>query len=222
MHFGLIGGIGPAATEFYYRNMVKIFKEHQTKLELTITHADTATLVSNMVTGEKAKQAQVFLTHINRLQAAGCDMVVVTSMAGHFCIDELIEISPLPILNIVPILDRYFVKAGIKKIGLIGSEAVMTSKIYGGIPSIEVLLPDSEILSEVSSTYFRMAKAGFATEEQRTFFHTVGQELYSSKGAETVVLGGTDLFLAFEEQDSSFPVLDCALVHIEEMQRLAS
>ncbi len=222
MHFGLIGGIGPAATEFYYRNLAKKFKEHQIKLDLTITHADTTTLVSNMIEGKRDKQADIFLSHVNRLQAAGCDIVVVTSMAGHFCIEELIEISPLPILNIVPILNNYFLTAEIRKIGLIGSAAVMTSKIYGGVPSVEVILPCPETLNTVNNTYFEMAKAGFATQAQQAFFHAIGQKLYSEQGAETIVLGGTDLFLAFDGQPSTFPVVDCALVHIEEVLKLAS
>ncbi len=222
MHFGLIGGIGPAATEFYYRNLVKIFKEHQTKLDLTISHADTATLVNNMTAGKKAEQASIFLSHANRLHAAGCDILVVTSMAGHFCINELIDISPLPVLNIVPILNKRLLTLGTKKIGLIGSEAVMKSKIYGGVPSLDVILPDPKVLDAVNNSYFEMARAGFATNDQRTFFHNVSLNLYSQKDAEVIVLGGTDLFLAFDGLNPEFPVLDCTLIHIEEMLKLAT
>jgi aspartate/glutamate racemase len=40
MHIGLIGGIGPAATEFYYRGLVARHAASGTHLELTIDHAD--------------------------------------------------------------------------------------------------------------------------------------------------------------------------------------
>jgi aspartate racemase len=33
MHIGLIGGIGPAATEFYYRRLVRAFAAAGRKLE---------------------------------------------------------------------------------------------------------------------------------------------------------------------------------------------
>ena len=42
MHIGLIGGIGPAATDFYYRRLISIFASKKTKLELTIVHADAS------------------------------------------------------------------------------------------------------------------------------------------------------------------------------------
>jgi hypothetical protein len=36
-----------------------------------------------------------------------------------------------------------------------------------------------------------------------------------NQGAEAVLLGGTDLFLAFQGYDCGFPALDCAEVHVE-------
>jgi aspartate racemase len=41
MHIGLIGGIGPAATDFYYRRLIASFANKKATLELTIVHADT-------------------------------------------------------------------------------------------------------------------------------------------------------------------------------------
>jgi aspartate racemase len=41
MHIGLIGGIGPAATDFYYRRLISTFASKKAALELTIVHADT-------------------------------------------------------------------------------------------------------------------------------------------------------------------------------------
>jgi aspartate racemase len=34
-----------------------------------------------------------------------------------------------------------------------------------------------------------------------------------------ILLGGTDLFLAFQGADCGFPVLDCAEVHVEAIYR---
>ena len=33
MHIGLIGGIGPAATDFYYRRLISTFAQQQKPLE---------------------------------------------------------------------------------------------------------------------------------------------------------------------------------------------
>ena len=70
MHIGLIGGIGPAATEFYYRNLVRAHDAAGRALELTIVHADARDLIRNMNGGAPDKQAEIFLRLAQRLQSA--------------------------------------------------------------------------------------------------------------------------------------------------------
>ncbi len=214
MHIGMIGGIGPAATEFYYRNLVKKHNDADRIMELTIVHADTIEMIENFKKGANQEQANIFLKFTERLQAAGCDAVAVTSMAGHFCIEELTAISPLPVLNAVPAIDARFSADGIRRIGLLGTNGVMASKFYGGIKSAEVLVPAGDTFENVSEEYFAIARAGACTDEQRAFFFTEGQKLID-RGADAVILAGTDLCLAFDGQSPGYRVLDSALIHVD-------
>ena len=84
MHIGLIGGIGPAATDFYYRRLISTFASKKAALELTIVHADTATLLGNLTRNDAASQVAIYMKLTNRLAAAGAGCVAVTSVAGHF------------------------------------------------------------------------------------------------------------------------------------------
>src|SRR5215475_549687 len=102
MHIGLIGGIGPAATEFYYRNLVRGHVSAGRAMELTIVHADIRDLVQNMTDDAPDKQAEIFLRLARRLQAAGAEAVAGTSIAGHFCVRELEALSPLPVVSAIP------------------------------------------------------------------------------------------------------------------------
>ena len=71
MHIGMIGGIGPAATEFYYRNLVKAYKAASKKLELTIVHAEAIDLINNIASNASDVQARLFLEMSQRLEKAG-------------------------------------------------------------------------------------------------------------------------------------------------------
>lgn len=215
MHIGLIGGIGPAATEFYYRGLVKAYAESGETMDLTIVHADTRQLLGNMARDASGDQAQVFLEFVRRLQAAGADAAVVTSLAGHFCIKELEAISPLPIINAIPILDRHFAQTGHRRIALLGTRTVLESRLYGGVTSVEIILPQGDDLQATHDNYVAMAMAGFATDPKRDFFQSLGRKLCRDQGADAVALGGTDLFLVFDGTDYGFPVIDCAQVHID-------
>ncbi len=215
MHIGLIGGIGPAATEFYYRNLVEAHKSIERRMELTIVHAQTDILIGNMMQDNRAAQARVFLTYLERLKNAGCDSAAITSMAGHFCIKETIDIAPLPILNALPALKNDLQSKGIKKIGLLGSLGVTKTNLYNSMPDMEFVQLDHSTLEQVHSAYIEMAGQGFASDIHKDLFFSIGENMYKNMGAEKIILAGTDLFLAFEQSNPDFPVLDSAKVHIK-------
>jgi aspartate racemase len=221
MHIGLIGGIGPAATEFYYRGLVERHASAGTVLDLTIVQADVREMARNMMDGAPQKQAEVFARLIARLKAAGAELAAVTSMGGHFCIRELEAISPLPLLNAIPVVDEAIRSRKLGTVGIIGTRVVMETGLYGGITAARIVRPDGEALDRVHTAYITMATAGHVTDAQRQVFFTAGKQLCQEAGAETVVLGGTDLFLAFTGQDCGFPTLDCADTHVEALFRTA-
>ena len=94
------------------------------------------------------------------MRAAGAEAAAVTSMGGHFCVKELMAISPLPILNAIPEVDAALARKKLKKIGIIGTRTVMESKLYGGIPSVEVVPTEGEDLDRVHANYVEMATSG--------------------------------------------------------------
>ncbi|WEF34485.1 aspartate/glutamate racemase family protein [Pseudoduganella chitinolytica] len=220
MHIGLIGGIGPAATEFYYRALVKLYAKADRRLELTIANADAREMVSNLEAGNKEAQAAVFAKYIDQLKGAGCEAVAVTSMGGHFCMDELEPLSSLPIISALPALQAHFAARNITRVGVLGTRAVMESRLYG-LAGVDVVTVPGEELGTAHANYVSMAVVGKATDEHRAYFEEAAGRLISEHRAQAIVLGGTDLFLAFDKPGYPYPVIDCALVHTEEIARLA-
>ena len=196
MHVGLIGGIGPAATEYYYRGLVRQ-SPLTGPLELTIAHADMGALLRNLASSDRDKQADIFRVHVEQLSGAGAAVAAVTSIAGHFCFRELEAVSPLPLVSALNSVSDELQQRGLSRVGLLGSSVAMESGLYGAITGIEIVLPQGDVLRNVSDEYFAMAKAQMATTAQRELFFEAGARLCSEQGAEVVVLAGTDMFLAF-------------------------
>lgn len=219
MHIGLIGGIGPAATEFYYRGLIERHAAAGTQLDLTIAHADVGGMGRNLASGDAAKQAAIFLGLVKRLAAAGAEAAAITSMGGHFCVRELTAVSPIPILNAIPEIDAAIRVRQLKTIGIIGTSLVMRTGLYGGITAARVVVPDGEALEEVHQNYVAMAGVGRVSEAQRRVFFANGERLCREQGAEAVFLGGTDLCLAFAGRECGFPVLDSTAIHVEAIYR---
>ncbi len=222
MHIGLVGGIGPAATDYYYRGLIRSLSERGEELELTMAHADAPTLLSNLEHNDGAAQVAIFLGLLQRLQAAGAQAAAITSIAGHFCIAELKRNSPLPVIDIVAEVDMALRNKKLEKVGLIGTRRVMESRFYGGIASTRIVVPVESDLERVHRSYVAMATAARVTEQQRQIFFSAGRELCDAQGAEAVMLGGTDLFLAFDGRDCGFDVVDCAAIHVAALAGVAA
>jgi len=221
MHIGLIVGIGPAATDLYYRGIIDAMKALGAPLELTIVHADAPTLVRNFEARQPEAQAKIFARLTERLADAGAKAMAITSIGGHFCIEQFRPLSPLPVIEIAAELDRHLADKGYSTVGLIGTDTVMATKFYGGLPSVEVLAPDAGEITRIHRHYVDLALSARVTEAQRQVFFEAGRAL-ADRGAEVLLLGGTDLFLAFDGHDPGFATLDCATVHIAAIAREAS
>jgi aspartate racemase len=215
MHIGLIGGIGPAATDFYYRGLIDRHVGAGIPLECTIVHAEVREMSRNLNEKNPTRQAAIFAGLIGRLKAAGAEAAAVTSMGGHFCINELLPVSPLPLIHGIHAVDAGIRRSGVRRIGVLGTRTVMETKLYGGVSSAELIAPEGEMFGQVGDTYSAMAGVGRVTDAQREVFFSAGRWLCRERGAEAIMLGGTDLFLAFAGQTPPFPLVDCADMHVD-------
>jgi aspartate racemase len=112
-------------------------------------------------------------------------------------------------------------KSPLKRIGILGTRTVMETRFYGGVASAEIIPPSGQDLDDVHQAYVAMAASGVVTKEQREVFNTVSQRLLKESKVEAVMLGGTDLALAFNARDVAFPLIDCAGIHVDAIARSA-
>jgi aspartate racemase len=219
MHIGLIVGIGPAATEFYYRHLARAHAAAGRPMELTMANAEVGDLARNMAEGTPERQAAIFARLTERLKVAGADAVAITSIGGHFCVKHFEPLAVLPILSIIPALNAEFATRGLRRVGMLGTRVAMESHIYGGITSAELVVPEGEDFQATHDAYVALAMAGEATDAQRDVLFRIGRDLCRKQGAEAVLLAGTDLFVAFEGRNCGFPTIDGAMVHVHAITR---
>ena len=114
-------------------------------------------------------------------------------------------------------MDRYKGKT----IGLIGTNKAMNTKIYNFFSELDWLIPDGKQFTNVHNSYVALATEGKADKKNAEILISASKSLIAH-GAEAIVLGGTDLFLVFENQELPFDVIDCADIHICHIGRLAA
>jgi aspartate racemase len=215
MHIGLIGGIGPAATVFYYERIVQAFAAAEQPLHLTLAHTSARTLARNVAAGRVDEQAAEFNRVTGQLAAAGAEVVVITSMGGHFCAPAFAARSPLPMNHGPDAVADYLKQQGIQRVGILGTRVVMQTCLYGALAELDPVAPLGHDLAQVNDDYVAVAIAGVATPAQRERLLIAGERLVRDQGAEGVLLGGTDLNLVYDGVALDFPVIDSAAVHVE-------
>lgn len=215
MQIGLIGGIGPAATDFYYRQLIRRFAQRSAPLELTIVHADTPSLLENLAKNQTNAQADIFARLTKRLAAAGAEFVAVTSIAGHFSRKEFESRSVLPVVDMIDAIDQAIARRGLKRIGILGTHKVMESRLYGGVTTATVIPPSDTEIHAVHDAYVSMAASGTVTDVQRAVFYAAAHRLIDEQNVDAIMLGGTDLALVFDKETAPFPIVDCASIHVD-------
>lgn len=221
MHIGLIGGIGPAATVFYYERIVQTFAEADQPLHLTIGHTGTKQLARNNTEDRRQEQAEEFARITHQLAAAGADTVVITSMGGHFCAKEFAAISPLPMIDGPTSVAEHIKQQDVRRIGILGTRVVMQTSLYGALSDLDPVAPIGDDLAQVHEDYLAVAIAGVALPEPSERLLAAGASLVRDQGAEAVLLGGTDLILVYDDANVDYRVIDSAAAHADAIAKAA-
>ncbi len=213
MHIGMIVGIGPAATDYYYRYLISAMAKAGHALQLTMAHADTTTLLRHQSENDQDAQVAVYVQLAERLKRCGAEAIAVTSIAGHFCIGAFKKVSPIPVIDLLDTVKAEVHRQGLKRIGLLGTRVVMESQFYGVLDCVQVIAPSSDLM-DVHNAYVAMASSGVVTDSQREVFLRAAKNLIDGHECESILLAGTDLALVFTKDfEPGFKILDCAEVH---------
>jgi aspartate racemase len=133
----------------------------------------------------------------------------------HYCIRELMTISPLPVLSIFEPLVRELTARGIRRISIFGSEPVVRAGLYGQAGKVEVVSHRPEELRYLRETYQSLLDTGVGTAEQHAGLTALAHAIIERDQVDAIVLAGTDLALVFNETNTDFPHLDCAALHLQ-------
>jgi aspartate racemase len=95
----------------------------------------------------------------------------------------------------------------------------MESSLYGFAGDVDISRPTSDEMDYIHSTYLELLQKGVGTEEQHRNLPAIAHTLQQRDGVEAVVLAGTDLSLLFNEANTAFAYIDCAVLHIQRIMR---
>src|SRR5215831_18093964 len=153
---GLIGGLGPGATVHYYQELIKAHEERGLPPRLLIANADMPLVRKAAEHGDRIAMAEHFADLVRRMAAGGAQVAAVSAITPHMCIRELVERSPIPLVNQLEEVSREIRRLGLKRIALFGTRYTVESRLFGELEGIEVAMPSPEEIAALHEAYFRI------------------------------------------------------------------
>ncbi|HME10511.1 MAG TPA: aspartate/glutamate racemase family protein [Bryobacteraceae bacterium] len=216
---GIIGGLGVGATVHYYQELIKL---HEGYLPLLMIHADMERVLRHAQAGEKMRLAEYLAELISQLREGGAAVAAVTAITPHLCIRELLQLSPLPVVNALESIGEEIRARKFHRVALFGTRFTVHSRLFDMLDGVEIVTPRPDEIEYIHETYFGLASSGRGSEAAHRGLTELARRLCERDGVEAIVLAGTDLSVIFNETNTNFPYIDCAQVHIRAILRAVS
>lgn len=195
---GVIGGVGPMATVYYMQRVIEMTKagcdqEHINML--VFNDCDIPDRTAFITEKSPDNPLPVMVEDAKRLEAAGCEFVVIPCNTAHYFYDELEQAVEIPVVNIVEETIRY-AKARVQDLSCVGIMATTgtivtgTYQKYAERAGLSFAVPDEDEQDLLMQIIYDGVKAGKPVP--RADFDRVANHL-RAKGAQCLILGCTEL-----------------------------
>ena len=214
---GLVGGLGPNATVYYYNALIAQHKARGAVARMLIAHADVDYGRPLAETGRLDELARYLNGFIDEMAAGGAEMAAVVAVTPHICSAQLTPLLKIPLIDMVSTVAEAINARGLKRIALFGTRSTVQSKMFGRL-GVDVVMPRPDEIETINTAYLDVVydRSTPATLDR---LRELARTLMTRDGAEAVLLAGTDLSMVMNEQNAGFPTLDCAGVHVAEITR---
>ena len=215
---GIFGGMGPEATASLYQLIVE-------RTPATRDQEHIPTLIYSLPTVPD-RTASIFsgdpsilpylAEGVTRLEKSGASFIVIPCNTAHYFYDHMQGAVKIPIINMIrEAAEEVTVKyPGVKKVGLLATTGTISTGIYEkefAARGIEMIKPSASILENYVMKAVYLIKAHGDKKQCEEWLYLAGKELEKS-GAEVVVLGCTEIPLAFNPERSGVPVVSATQV----------
>ncbi len=220
---GLVGGVGPASTIEYYRELVALYL-NDTRLnrypEIVIDSVDMTRHDKVINDKDYDLLANYLIESLESLKAAGANIAAITANTEHIVWDKICNRLPLPTINLLDVVTQEIERKKYKNILILGTEWTMESKIFETRNShlgINSITPCIERQKEIGKLIDPNLENGIVITEDKNKMIKIINEYYYKFNIDAVLLGCTELPLMIRNSDVNIPIINTTKLHIEEI-----
>ena len=223
---GIIGGMSWESSAEYYRlinEQVKTRLRPAHSAELVMYSLDFEPLAQLELEDRWSELAVVLVDAAKRLERAGAEFILLASNTAHKVADDVQAVIEIPLLHIADATAEAIAAAGIRTVGLLGTQFVMQQDFYRDhlrSRGIDVLLPSEGQRTCVHEVIYNELCAGKLIADSKAKLLAIILDLQRA-GAQAVVLACTELPLLIRPEDTPVRLFDTMAIHVNKAVTLA-
>lgn len=218
---GVIGGMGPEATCYFYENIIAHTKaeKDQDHIDMVIlSHASIPDRTQAIKSGESAGLVRMLQEDARTLEQLGVANIAITCNTSHYYYEQIQKAVSVPVINMIHESVAYAVREipDVRKIGIMATDGTIESRIYHkecrklGVTPVK---PSPERQKDVMSLIYDDIKSG--KKGDRAKFDRVMSE-FLRKGCDAVILACTELSVFKGKHEIPTMCLDAMDVLVKE------
>ena len=211
---GIIGGMGPLATADLFQKIIQntCASCDQEHLRILIDNNTEIPDRTHAILHSGSDPVPQLTKSARSLQQMGADLLVMPCNTAHFFHNSIQAAVTIPVLHMIKLTCLALQKKGITKAGLLATDGTIQSGIYQpyfAASGIELLMPDANGQKAIMDMIYCGVKAG-VTEYNTASVRSAMDNLLL-QGAQTLILGCTELPLAMKMYGLKYPCCDPTL-----------
>ena len=213
---GILGGMGPEATVYFFNLIVKgtAAGRDQDHIPIIIYNLPQVPERTAAILGKGPSPVSLLKEGVRRLVRAGADFIVIPCITAHAFLADIRKDARIPILSLLDEAVSFSRKQipGLKRAGLLASSGTLRSGLFQkafATAGVEIITSTDKEQAKVMEAIFGKAgiKAGFSRGHPRRLIVNAARRLVR-RGAQAIIAGCTEIPLVLRDEDISVPLIE--------------
>jgi aspartate racemase len=218
---GLLGGMSWESTAIYYRLLNEGVRARLGGLHsapLLLWQTDFASIAERQASGDWKGLGEQLGDAGRRLVQAGAEALMICTNTMHLLCAEIEQAAGASVLHIADATGQALRKKNCRRPALLGTRFTMEGDFYTGRLrdkfGIEAMTPGEAARATVHRIIYEELCRGEVREESRVQYRDI-IETMRGDGADSVILGCTEIAMLIGASDTELPVFDTTAIHAE-------
>ena len=215
--FGLVAGLGVGAGILYYKELVEAHLALGLSPRIVMVHADVRRVMSHAAAREADQLANYLAALLGQLARAGAEIATIPAFSPQVCAAELAALTPLPLVSLLDAISDEVKRRELRRVALFGARVTMETQLFGALQDadVDVIPARPEEVDRIAAIYVRVVEEARASAEDYATLRGLAHTLIEREKLDAIIFAGTDLAFVFNAENTDFPHVDGARVHLK-------